>query len=296
MKIIDAHVHFFQPDERFAAIAQRAGHLPTAAHLAEAFAKNGVALGIGMGTVGKEDNQTVAKPLTLAFPDGEEPLFLAYCLGIDTAALTPENREASLRAFEARLQRPRAVGLKVYAGYQPYYVNDPVYHPFYELAEAYGVPVVIHTGDTANPQGRLRYSHPLTVDEVAVNFPRVQFVMAHYGNPWIIDATEVAKKNPNVCIDLSGLAEGCFAPADFCETYRGYLEVLRTWMTYLGDYSKLLYGSDWPLVHLADYIALIERVIPEAQRAAVFYENALRVFPKIVPLLDSGAQRKGETR
>ena len=59
------------------------------------------------------------------------------------------------------------------------------------------MPVVIHTGDTANPTALLKYSHPLTVDAVAVNFPRVQFVMAHYGNPFIVEATEVAKKNPN---------------------------------------------------------------------------------------------------
>lgn len=292
MKIIDAHMHFFQADERFAQIAQNAGHLATPAHLAEAFAANGVVLGIGMGTVGKEENREVANPLTLAFPDGDEPPFLAYCLGIDTAAVTPENREASLRAFEERLAKPRAVGLKVYAGYQPYFVNDPVYHPFYELAEAYGVPVVIHTGDTANSQGRLRYSHPLTVDEVAVNFPRVQFVMAHYGNPWIVDATEVAKKNPNVLIDLSGLAEGCFEPASFCEAYRGYLDMLRTWMTYLGAYDKLLYGSDWPLVNLANYIELIARVVPKAQHAAVFYENAVRVFPKIKPLLAEAEEKR----
>lgn len=289
MKIIDAHLHFFQADERFAAIAQRAGHLSTAAHLSAAFAQCGVVMGVGMGTVGKEENLSRSNPLTLAFPQGEEPPFLTYCLGIDTASLTPENRDESLRAFAARLADPRAVGLKVYAGYQPYFVNDPLYHPFYELAEACGVPVVIHTGDTANPQGRLRYAHPLTVDEAAVNFPRVRFVMAHYGNPWIVDATEVAKKNPNVSIDLSGLAEGCFDPAAFCETYRGYLDVLRTWMTYLGDFSKLLYGSDWPLVNLANYIELIARLIPPSAQAAVFYENAARVFPKIEPLLSAAA-------
>ena len=47
----------------------------------------------------------------------------------------------------------------------------------------------------------------MTVDEVAADFPDVQFVICHCGNPWLLDATEVATKNDNVAVDLSGLLE-----------------------------------------------------------------------------------------
>ncbi len=66
------------------------------------------------------------------------------------------------------------------------------------------------------------------MDEAAVAHPGVRFVMAHYGNPWIVDATEAAKKNPNVFIDLSALAQGCFDISWFYNNYRGYIEHLRT--------------------------------------------------------------------
>ena len=109
--------------------------------------------------------------------------------------------------------------------------------------------------------------------------------MAHYGNPWIVDATEVAAKHENVFIDLSGLAVGRFEPEAFCAEYHGYLEHLKTWITYLSDYGKFLYGTDWPLVDPEAYLQLIRRLIPERHHNAVFCENALRVFPKLEKLL-----------
>lgn len=281
MKIIDAHLHFFPASQQFSERAEHAGHLATIENLKQSFDENQIVLGIGMGTVGKEENQEVSHPLLLPFREDTWPACFMQCLGIDTAAIHGGNQARSLASFEAKLKRKETVGIKVYAGYQHFYVNDPVYHPFYELAEQYGVPVVIHTGDTANSQGLLKYSHPLTVDEVAVNFPRVNFVMAHYGNPWIVDATETAKKNPNVYIDLSGMAEGKFEVDWFFEAYRGYVEHLRTWMAYLSRYDKLLYGSDWPLVHMGTYIALMKRLIPEEYHEAVFFDNAQRVFKRI---------------
>ncbi|MGN0848223.1 MAG: amidohydrolase family protein, partial [Victivallaceae bacterium] len=112
-----------------------------------------------------------------------------------------------------------------------------------------------------------------------------RFVMAHYGNPWIVDATEVAVKNPNVFIDISGLAVGRFEPEWFCSRYSSYLEYIKMWMTYLSDYKKIMYGSDWPLVNLESYLSVIKRLIPEDEYENVFFNNALRVFPKISRLL-----------
>ena len=38
-----------------------------------------------------------------------------------------------------------------------------------------------------------------------MDYPNVKFVMAHVGNPWMMDAAEVVYKNVNVWADLSGL-------------------------------------------------------------------------------------------
>ena len=290
MKIIDVHIHFTD-HEGFRETARKAGHENSAEHLRREFERLGIVMAVAMGAGrgGDVDGLSVPRAVDLGGPFDPvrygQPEFIAFCCGVESRTLTPENARRSAALFEPMLQMKQCVGIKLYPGYNRCYLADPIHHPFYELAEKYDVPVVIHTGDTASSNGILKYAHPLTVDEVAVEFPRVRFVMAHYGNPWIIDATEVAAKNPNVFIDLSGLAVGQFAPGEFLEHYRGYLDHIRTWIAYLSDYGKLMYGSDWPLVNLESYIEVVKRLIPADHHDEVFYRNALRVFSKLVPLL-----------
>ncbi len=292
MKVIDAHMHLFN-HEGFQRLCAAAGHDTTLEHVLDSFQKNDIELGIVMGSSrrGESDNVTHPGLFNLCgdvdlhrynYPDQ-----IAFCVGVNPTGITPENSPALLREFAEALENKHALGLKIYAGYQHFYVSDPVYTPFYELAERYDVPVVIHTGDTASTTGKLRYSHPLTVDDVAVNFPRVRFVMAHFGNPWMQDAAEVAKKNHNVYIDLSGLAVGRVDVENFCERYKGYVEHMRTWLAYLDDYSRVMYGSDWPLVNMGDYINLIARIVPENAHEQVFYRTATEVFTRIGGILQT---------
>jgi len=78
----------------------------------------------------------------------------------------------------------------------------------YDLAMEFNVPVMIHTGDTFNPKGKLRFAHPLNVDDVAVDNPGLKLVICHSGNPWIRDCMEVVYKN--TFADISGLVLGDF--------------------------------------------------------------------------------------
>ncbi len=67
---------------------------------------------------------------------------------------------------------------------------------------------MFHCGDTYSERGLLKYSHPLTLDEVAVMHQDVTFMMAHFGDPWVLDGAEVVYKNSNMYADLSGLIVG----------------------------------------------------------------------------------------
>lgn len=285
MKIIDVHIHF-GAGEGFDRAAEASGQLNSAEFLGRTLAACGVEKAIAMGTR-RGDAPAICAPQTpdlsgkLDLERYNQPDFIVYCCGVDSSTLPGCRLDESLAEFERHLRTSQCVGIKMYTGYNHLYPNDPIHHPFYELARAYDVPVVLHTGDTAGTRGLVKYSHPLAVDELAMAFPDVRFVMAHYGNPWIVDATEVAIKNPNVFIDLSGLAAGDFTVDGFLDDYRGYVEHLRTWMTYLSDYGKFMYGSDWPLVRIDTYIELIRRLTPEKYHPQIFYENARRVFTRL---------------
>lgn len=287
MKIIDVHMHFSK-SEGFSELALDVKHENTVEHVRQAFKENNIVMGIVMGAGASEEIPGISNPASFDMFGGipgsdtyEWQSFIAYCCGVSSESITPENTKASLAAFERHLKRPECVGMKMYPGYNHLYLDDPRHEPFFDLARSYGVPIVIHTGETAGTHGRLKYSHPLTVDDIAYKFPEVNFIMAHCGNPWIVDAVEVALKNPNVYIDLSGLAEGYFTSEWYCNHYKGFLDHIRTWLTYLDDYEKLMYGSDWPLVNFKSYIEVIASLIPEPHREDVFYNNALRVFSKL---------------
>jgi hypothetical protein len=283
MRIIDAHIHV-SSRPGFADNAKRIGHEASYEYLGRLYAEQGIVLAVAMGG-GPTVGDGVARPLVAGLSDVNGAPFLpshmGYCVGLQSRELTAENVDASLLLFEERLKDPRCLGIKMYPGYNFVYPSDPLHSGFYELAAAYDVPVVFHTGDTANPRGIVKYSHPLNIDEVAVCHPNTQFVMAHYGNPWIVDATEVSKKNPNVAVDLSALAQGVFQVDWFYDHYRGYIDHLRTWLTYLGDDGKLMFGSDFPLVNVPAYIELIARLINENAHDAVFHDNALRIFSRL---------------
>jgi len=173
--------------------------------------------------------------------------------------------------------------LKIYLGYAHRFASDSVYDPVYALAARHGVPIVFHTGDTYSSRGKLKYAHPLVVDEVAVDHPDITFVIAHAGYPWYQTAAEVAYKNPNVVLEASAFMVG--TPAGVTDEWlEQYVVQPIAWIFgYFEDPSKLMFGSDWPLVDIAGYAEAYRRAIPREHWSAVFHDNAARVFGVAVP-------------
>jgi predicted TIM-barrel fold metal-dependent hydrolase len=168
--------------------------------------------------------------------------------------------------------------IKIYLGYTHRYAYDRRYEPVYALAQKYDVPVVFHTGDTYSKVAKLKFADPLTIDEVAVDHPKVKFVIAHCGNPWIESAAEVAYKNPNVYLECSAMLTGDLdqAPPEKVEAY--VIKPIAWIFGYVEDPKKLMFGTDWPLVSMKPYVEAYKRAIPKEHWKAVFHDNAVRVF------------------
>jgi predicted TIM-barrel fold metal-dependent hydrolase len=173
------------------------------------------------------------------------------------------------------LQARRVKGLKLYPGYEPFRLSAPEMRAVYELAGEFGVPVMIHTGDTFDPKARVRFAHPLEVDDIAVDHRDVSFVICHLGNPWLLDAAEVIYKNSNVFGDLSGFTVGDWQPRFERLMLRKVDEVV----AYVNDPAKLMFGSDWPISDLRPYLAFVRRLeLTDDERDGVLWRNAARVF------------------
>ena len=79
------------------------------------------------------------------------------------------------------------------------------------MATEYHVPVMFHSGDTYAPTGRIKYSHPIHIVDVAVDHPDMKISIFQLGNPLIKDCMEVVYKKTNVYADFSGLVLGDFS-------------------------------------------------------------------------------------
>jgi len=279
MKIFDAHMHFSNVQAFYGAAEESGVDYSYDGYLKEREKANIVG-GICMGLV---------ETSRFAFPDekSETPMFADLatrppnfftCLGINPHTLTDD---ALKRIRQAVKTDPTIVGFKIYAGYYHYHVYDPIYAPVYEIAGEHGLTVAIHTGDTYSEQGLLEYSHPLTADRVAVKFRDTTFLLCHMGDPWIMDACEVAYKNRNVYLDISGLLAGdeqlIFATEKREKVMHHYAQGLQ----YLNNYKRAVFGTDWPIVPMAAYIEFCKKIVPQHKYEDVFYNNAFDVYKKL---------------
>lgn len=280
MRVIDAHVHFSRIASFQEAAEKVSGCDYSLSGLQEELNRSNVQAAVAMG---------LQETVPYGFPDATAP----NPMGLDLSDSLPENvyfcaginpydlSKASLQRVEETLRQARCAGIKLYPGYYPVSVNDPVYEPIYEMAYHYDLPVVIHSGDTFSERGLLQYAHPLAIDTLAVTHRKITIVIAHLGDPWVKDAAEIVRKNSNVYADISGFLVG--NRSSFKEQMQEHLimnEFSRA-LYYAGQWEKILYGSDWPLAPIDVYLHFVERIVPEKHLEKVCGENALSVFTRI---------------
>ena len=187
------------------------------------------------------------------------------------------------KSIENGLKSGKYACIKIYLGYVPRYAYDASYLPLYRLAQKYDIPVVFHTGDVIEKTAMLKFADPLTIDEVAVRFPKVRFVIAHCGNPWIESAAEVAYKNDNVFLDGSAFLIGDISKVK-PETIQKSIVTPLSWVfNYVDNPKKLMFGTDWPLTRIASYVTPFKLAIPKEYWKDVFHDNALAVFTHLKP-------------
>ncbi|WP_411346572.1 amidohydrolase family protein [Paenibacillus sp. WLX1005] len=281
MKIIDAHIHFSEI-EAFHDTARNLASIDyTTDGLLDEFAASNIIAAVGMGvtetTPGAFPDAKAANPMLLDLND-RMPDNVFTCVGINPETL---HEPGQLEALEQSLTNPQVVGFKLYAGYYHYNVGDAIYDPVYELARKYDMPIVIHGGLTYADQGLLTYSHPLSMEETFLKHRDITFMLCHLGDPWVMDAAAMLEKNPNLYADLSGWIVGDHAKVQRLMGEPTYVDHFRRALVFAEKYDRVLFGTDWPLVPLDAWIEFIKNLIPEPHWDDVFYNNALKVFPKL---------------
>lgn len=139
----------------------------------------------------------------------------------------------------------------------------------YKRCEERGLPVMIHTGTSIFPGARNKYGNPMELDDVAIDFPKLQVIMAHGGRPlWMDEAFFVLRRHRNMCLDVSGIP-----PLKLLEYFPRLEEI--------GE--RVLWGTDWPSPGVRDLKVNLDQfntlALPDAMKQAITRTNPLRVFP-----------------
>ena len=74
------------------------------------------------------------------------------------------------------------------------------------------------------------------------------------------------------------MLEGRLNIDEYMKEQAGYVGALKTWMYAVNNWDKFMFGTDWPIVNLGEYIEFFKRIVPEKNWDEVFFENANRVY------------------
>ncbi len=261
--IIDFHNHLSPPGSPY---RMEAGMYLEA--MDEAGVDRLVVLGKDYGFSGDRRKDNLADEDTAAFVRAHPDRFIGF------TAVHPD-RDVSVNV--QRIERAvgelgfRGVKLNPASGFYP---NDRRLYPVYEKISELGIPVVIHMGiKPPSEESRLKYCHPIYIDDIAVDFPDMRLVIAHAAYPWVEDLVMAALYAPNVSVDISTLNQ--------IEDALGYpviLPALKTLKQALGA-GRIVFGSDG-IFNLEPLISAVRQAdfLTDSDRELIFSANALKLL------------------
>jgi len=192
---------------------------------------------------------------------------------IPFASIDPAKGKMGVREARRLIEEYGVRGFKFHPSAQGFYPNDRKAYPLYEVIAAAKLPALFHTGQTGIGAGlpggggvRLKYSNPIYIDDVAVDFPDMPIVLAHPSFPWQDEALSIATHKAQVYIDLSGWSPKYF-PANLIQYANTLLK------------HKVMFGTDYPLLTPDRWLADFEKLpIKPEVKPLILKENAIRLL------------------
>ena len=164
-------------------------------------------------------------------------------------------------------------GIKMHPSHQTCAPNDyvngnKILETAYRKAQEAGLVLMVHTGTSVFPGARNKYADPIFCDDIAIDFPKLNIILAHGGRPlWMPTAIFLARRFPNVYLDVSSI------PPQKLLEYFPQLEAMA---------DKMLWGSDWPAPGVPGMRSNVDRFfalpISDEAKNKIVHENARKLY------------------
>ncbi len=185
------------------------------------------------------------------------------------AGVDPTRGMQGLRDLEYAVKECGFVGAHLYPHWFGLPPDHARYYPIYAKCCELEIPLMMQVGHCLRYQrDRILPSvgRPITLDQIAIDFPELVLIGIHLGYPWTEEMISVAWKHEHVYI-----GSDAYAPRHWPESF---VHFINTW-----GKDKVLFGTDWPVIDPERAIKEIDalELRPESKQKFL-RDTALRLF------------------
>lgn len=143
------------------------------------------------------------------------------------------------------------------------------YYPYYSKCCELDIPIMMQVGHNLVYSKTRRLpsvGRPITLDQVAIDFPELALIGIHVGVPWTDEMISMCWKHENVYT-----AGDAYAPKYWPESYVHYAN------TY--GRHKVMFGTDWPVIDPERAVKEVDGLgMNDEAKQMLMRDNAMRVF------------------
>lgn len=152
------------------------------------------------------------------------------------------------------------------------YSNDKRLFPLFKKCSELKVPLYIHCSINFGVNRVMYLTHPMYLDEIAVNFPDLKIIANHAGWPWVLELVAVAWRNKNVYIGTANMR-----PKHIGTPKTGWDPLVQYGNSVIKD--KVLFGTGWPALPFKRSIEEVNKLpLKDEVKEMWLSRNALRIF------------------
>ena len=185
------------------------------------------------------------------------------------AGVDPTRGMQGLRDLEYAVKEYGFVGAHLYPHWFGLPPDHARYYPIYAKCCELEIPLMMQVGHCLRYQRERilpSVGRPITLDQIAIDFPELVLIGIHLGYPWTEEMISVAWKHEHVYI-----GSDAYAPRHWPESF---VHFINTW-----GKDKVLFGTDWPVIDPERAITEIDtlELRPESKQKFL-RDTALRLF------------------
>ena len=185
------------------------------------------------------------------------------------AGVDPTRGMQGLRDLEYAVKEYGFVGAHLYPHWFGLPPDHARYYPIYAKCCELEIPLMMQVGHCLRYQRERilpSVGRPITLDQIAIDFPELVLIGIHLGYPWTEEMISVSWKHENVYI-----GSDAYAPRHWPESF---VHFINTW-----GKDKVLFGTDWPVIDPERAIKEIDtlELRPESKQKFL-RDTALRLF------------------